>query len=101
MLQGFLIAFTSEFLPKLVYMYEYDMNLKGYVNFSLSFSPNGTLSRQCRYRGLRDEEGVHRPFFWKLLSIQFAFVIIFEVGLENVHCTIDFFDIIVLEIFFV
>ncbi|XP_075234460.1 anoctamin-7-like [Lycorma delicatula] len=75
---GFLIAFTSEFLPKLVYMYEYDRDLKGYVNFSLSYSPNGTLSRQCRYRGLRDEQGNHVPFFWKLLAVQLAFVIIFE-----------------------
>ncbi|XP_066908077.1 anoctamin-7 isoform X1 [Halyomorpha halys] len=75
---GFLIAFTSEFLPKLLYQYEYNWNLEGYINFTLAYSPNGTLRKQCRYRGLRDEHGNHTPFFWRLLAIQFAFVIIFE-----------------------
>ncbi|CAH1405158.1 unnamed protein product [Nezara viridula] len=75
---GFLIAFTSEFLPKLLYQYEYNWNLEGYINFTLAYSPNGTLREQCRYRGLRDEHGNHTPFFWRLLAIQFAFVIIFE-----------------------
>ncbi|XP_054265902.1 anoctamin-7-like isoform X4 [Macrosteles quadrilineatus] len=75
---GFLIAFTSEFLPKLLYQYDYNWDLTGYINFTLAYSPNGTLSQQCRYRGLRDENGKHTPFFWKLLAVQFAFVIIFE-----------------------
>ncbi|KAF6210699.1 hypothetical protein GE061_013806 [Apolygus lucorum] len=75
---GFLIAFTSEFLPKLLYQYDYHWNLKGYINFTLAYSPNGTLSQQCRYRGLRDETGNHTPFFWRLLAVQFAFVIVFE-----------------------
>ncbi|XP_039275629.1 LOW QUALITY PROTEIN: anoctamin-7-like [Nilaparvata lugens] len=75
---GFLIAFTSEFLPKLVYQYDHNWSLSGYVNFSLAYSPNGTLSRQCRYRGLRDQEGNHTPFFWRLLAVQLAFVIMFE-----------------------
>ncbi|XP_071455005.1 anoctamin-7-like [Hetaerina americana] len=75
---GFLIAFTSEFLPKLLYAYEYDWNLKGYINFSLAHAPNGTLSEDCRYRGLRDNEGNHTPFYWRLLAVRFAFVIVFE-----------------------
>ncbi|XP_046389365.1 anoctamin-7-like [Ischnura elegans] len=75
---GFLIAFTSEFLPKLLYAYEYDWNLKGYINFSLAHAPNGTLSEDCRYRGLRDKEGNHTPFYWRLLAVRFAFVIVFE-----------------------
>ncbi|XP_059486515.1 anoctamin-7-like isoform X2 [Neocloeon triangulifer] len=75
---GFLIAFTSEFLPKLMYQYEYDWDLKGYINFTLALSPNGTLSKPCRYRGFRDEYGNHTPFFWRLLAVRFAFVIVFE-----------------------
>jgi anoctamin-7 len=75
-----LIAFTSEFLPKLLYQYEYDWELKGYINFTLALSPNGTLKESCRYRGFRDEEGNHTPFFWRLLAVRFAFVIIFEVN---------------------
>ena len=39
MFQGFLIAFTSEFIPKLVYKYEHDWNMRGYVNFTLATSP--------------------------------------------------------------
>jgi anoctamin-7 len=45
--QRFLIAFTSEFLPKLLYQYEYDWELKGYINFTLALSPNGTLKESC------------------------------------------------------
>ena len=37
--QGFLIAFTSEFIPKLVYKYEHDWKMRGYVNFTLATSP--------------------------------------------------------------
>ncbi|XP_067007730.2 anoctamin-7 isoform X2 [Anabrus simplex] len=75
---GFLIAFTSEFLPKLLYQYEYDWDLVGYINFTLAYAPKGKLREQCRYRGLRDETGSHTPFFWRLLAVRFAFVIIFE-----------------------
>ena len=39
LLQGFLIAFTSEFIPKLVYKYEHDWKMRGYVNFTLATSP--------------------------------------------------------------
>jgi len=48
-LQAFLIAFTSEFLPRLLYQYQYDWDLKGYTNFTLATSPNGTLQQECRY----------------------------------------------------
>ncbi|XP_049779598.1 anoctamin-7-like isoform X7 [Schistocerca gregaria] len=75
---GFLIAFTSEFLPKLLYQYEYDWDLTGYVNFTLAYAPKGNTTEQCRYRGFRDETGSHTPFFWRLLAVRFAFVIIFE-----------------------
>ncbi|KAG8142257.1 hypothetical protein E2320_006193 [Naja naja] len=36
---AFLIAFTSDFLPRLLYQYEYDSHLHGYVNFTLAYSP--------------------------------------------------------------
>ena len=37
--QGFIIAFTSEFIPKLVYKVQYspDGSLSGYTNFTLSY----------------------------------------------------------------
>lgn len=46
--QAFLIAFTSEFLPRLLYKYEYDWSLSGYVNFTLATAPNDTLNEECR-----------------------------------------------------
>ena len=49
--QAFLIAFTSEFLPRLLYQYEYEWSLTGYVNFTLAYAPVNTsgLSKECRY----------------------------------------------------
>ncbi|KAK2192818.1 hypothetical protein NP493_22g05054 [Ridgeia piscesae] len=75
---AFLIAFTSEFLPKLLYQYQYNWDLKGYVEFTLSQAPNGTLSEQCLYRDFRTPDGNHSMFYWKLLCVRLAFVIVFE-----------------------
>ncbi|KAL7635519.1 UNVERIFIED_CONTAM: hypothetical protein RMT77_014588 [Armadillidium vulgare] len=75
---GFLIAFTSDFIPRLLYKYEYNWNLVGYVNFTLAYAPKGTMSEECRYRGYRDNTGKHTLFFWRLLAIRFGFVIVFE-----------------------
>ncbi|XP_023213768.1 anoctamin-7-like isoform X2 [Centruroides sculpturatus] len=80
---AFLIAFTSDFLPKLLYQYDYSWDLEGYVNFSLSWSLNSSLLESCRYHGYRDEEGNFRPFFWRLLAVRLGFVIIFEVIFED------------------
>lgn len=46
--QAFLIAFTSEFLPRLLYKHEYDYTLSGYVNFTLATAPNNTFTEECR-----------------------------------------------------
>ncbi|XP_060569747.1 anoctamin-7-like [Ruditapes philippinarum] len=75
---AFLIAFTSEFLPRLLYQYQYDWNLNGYTNFTLAVSPNGTLNETCRYIAFRDQTGEYSMFFWHLLAIRLAFVIVFE-----------------------
>ncbi|XP_064079852.1 anoctamin-7-like isoform X2 [Macrobrachium nipponense] len=74
---AFLIAFTSEFLPRLLYKYEYDWSLRGYVNFTLATAPD-EFKEDCRYRGYRDNEGNHTTFFWRLLAIRLGFVIVFE-----------------------
>ncbi|XP_050413809.1 anoctamin-7 isoform X2 [Patella vulgata] len=75
---SFLIAFTSEFLPRLLYQYEYNWDLTGYTNFTLAQAPNGTLSQPCRYKAFRDETGHYTIFYWRLLAIRLGFVIIFE-----------------------
>ncbi|KAK3592593.1 hypothetical protein CHS0354_001760 [Potamilus streckersoni] len=75
---AFLIAFTSEFLPRLLYQYQYDWNLNGYTNFTLAFAPNGTLTQECRYNSFRDRNGEFNLFFWHLLAVRLTFVIVFE-----------------------
>lgn len=50
-LQAFLIAFTSDFLPRLLYQYKFGNDLHGYVNFTLAYAPlNFTEYPMCRYR---------------------------------------------------
>uniref|UniRef100_A0A4W5JQF8 Anoctamin n=1 Tax=Hucho hucho TaxID=62062 RepID=A0A4W5JQF8_9TELE len=77
---AFLIAFTSDFLPRLYYRYNNDGNLQGYVNFTLGTSPSNfnANNTQCRYRGYRDRNGHFRPEYFHLLACRLAFVIIFE-----------------------
>uniref|UniRef100_H9GFH9 Anoctamin n=1 Tax=Anolis carolinensis TaxID=28377 RepID=H9GFH9_ANOCA len=78
---AFLIAFTSDFLPRLLYQYQQDSQLRGYVNFTLAYSPpnyvvgNHTL---CRYKAFRDAHGNYTLFYWKLLAIRLGFIIAFE-----------------------
>ncbi|XP_048241340.1 anoctamin-7-like isoform X3 [Haliotis rufescens] len=75
---AFLIAFTSEFLPRLLYQYEYNWSLSGYTNFTLSTSPNGTMNEICRYKDFRDPNGEYSLFYWRLLAVKLGFVILFE-----------------------
>ncbi|XP_067221688.1 anoctamin-7 [Chanodichthys erythropterus] len=76
---AFLIAFTSDFLPRLFYRYTAG-SMSGYINFTLAVSPvNLTQSHtSCRYRGLRDEKGQYTQDYFHLLAIRLSFVIIFE-----------------------
>ncbi|XP_015217200.2 anoctamin-7 [Lepisosteus oculatus] len=77
---AFLIAFTSDFLPRLYYRYTTEGSLKGYVNFTLSFAPESFTQNNtmCRYRGFRDQKGHYLPEYFNLLAIRMGFVIIFE-----------------------
>ncbi|KAI4901365.1 hypothetical protein NFI96_014160 [Prochilodus magdalenae] len=77
---AFLIAFTSDFLPRLYYRYTTEGSLQGYIDFTLSVAPNNFTqsNMQCRYRGFRDEKGHHTPEYYNLLAIRLGFVIIFE-----------------------
>lgn len=74
--------------------------MDGYVNFTLSISPKGAyksiniwpsqsyllicllpgaMAEPCYYRSYRDEDGKLSAFYWKLLVVRLAFVVIFEV----------------------
>lgn len=88
-----IIAFTSEFIPKLVYRYGYnDGELAGYVVFSLSefyvkdfenrsipVLPKILNVTQCKYRDFRDgpPDYTFNMKYWHVLTARLAFVIVF------------------------
>ncbi|KAM5318967.1 anoctamin-5 isoform 3-T4 [Glossophaga mutica] len=95
---AFIVAFTSDIIPRLVYYYAYSTNssepLKGYVNNSLSIFliddlPNRTAPSErrdfttCRYRDYRyppDHElkYFHNMQFWHVLAAKMTFIIVME-----------------------
>uniref|UniRef100_A0A671URQ0 Anoctamin n=1 Tax=Sparus aurata TaxID=8175 RepID=A0A671URQ0_SPAAU len=76
---AFLIAFTSDFLPRLLYQYKFDNDLNGYVNFTLAYAPlNYTEYPMCRYKAFRDNNGNYSLFYWELLAVRLGFIIAFE-----------------------
>uniref|UniRef100_A0A4W5JQE7 Anoctamin n=1 Tax=Hucho hucho TaxID=62062 RepID=A0A4W5JQE7_9TELE len=101
---AFIVAFTSDMIPRLVYMYAYstDLTMKGYINNSLSVfnisgfskdnrpedgeSPewfNSSVITTCRYRDYRHQSGheneySHTMQFWHILAAKLAFIIIME-----------------------
>ncbi|KAJ7995227.1 hypothetical protein DPEC_G00242350 [Dallia pectoralis] len=88
---AFLIAFTTDFLPRLYYRFGNEGSLKGYVNFTLATSPRSFNfnETQCRYRGFRDQEGHFRPEYFELLACRLAFVIVFEHVVFSIGRLID------------
>ncbi|MEQ2157249.1 Anoctamin-7 [Goodea atripinnis] len=77
---AFLIAFTSDFLPRLLYQYKFSNDLNGYVNFTLAYAPlNYTDYPRCRYKAFRDNDGTYTLFYWELLAVRLGFIIAFEV----------------------
>ncbi|KAG8229342.1 hypothetical protein J437_LFUL007150 [Ladona fulva] len=105
---GFIIAFTTEFIPRLVYTRTMSENhdLSGYVNFTLSVYAknvsksigwmNGNVT-WCRYKGFREPPTSPEPYslsaaHWKVLTAQLGFVIVFEVCtllLTTAICTLS------------
>uniref|UniRef100_A0A8D3CBQ2 Anoctamin n=1 Tax=Scophthalmus maximus TaxID=52904 RepID=A0A8D3CBQ2_SCOMX len=76
---AFLIAFTSDFLPRLLYQYKFGNDLHGYVNFTLAYAPlNFTEYPMCRYKAYRDGSGNYTLFYWELLAVRLGFIIAFE-----------------------
>uniref|UniRef100_A0A7N8XLW2 Anoctamin n=1 Tax=Mastacembelus armatus TaxID=205130 RepID=A0A7N8XLW2_9TELE len=87
---AFVIAVTSDFIPRLVYAYKYgpcagqgragEGCMMGYVNASLS------VFRACqliRYRDYREPPDSAEPYsytlqFWHVLAARLAFIIVFE-----------------------
>ncbi|XP_072322782.1 anoctamin-5 isoform X3 [Scyliorhinus torazame] len=92
---AFIVAFTSDMIPRLVYKYAYSQNaqlpMKGYINDSLSIANAsllvpGTQDKDittCRYKDYRYPLGhefqyKHNMQFWHILAAKMAFIIILE-----------------------
>ncbi|XP_053710733.1 anoctamin-1a isoform X1 [Synchiropus splendidus] len=97
---AFVISFTSDFIPRLVYQYMYspDGTMHGFVNHALSyfnvsdFQPGtdpvqpmhlGYSVQICRYKDYREPPWSNTPYelskeFWAILSARLAFVVVFQ-----------------------
>uniref|UniRef100_A0A3B4XP47 Anoctamin n=1 Tax=Seriola lalandi dorsalis TaxID=1841481 RepID=A0A3B4XP47_SERLL len=97
---AFVISFTSDFIPRLVYQYMYspDGTMHGFVNHTLSyfnvtdFQPGtdplqpmhlGYKVEICRYKDYREPPWSSCPYelskeFWAILAARLAFVIVFQ-----------------------
>uniref|UniRef100_A0A4X1T2K6 Anoctamin n=1 Tax=Sus scrofa TaxID=9823 RepID=A0A4X1T2K6_PIG len=95
---AFIVAFTSDMIPRLVYYYAYSTEtmqpMKGYVNNSLSTFliadfPNYTVPSEkrdfttCRYRDYRnppdhEDKYFHNMQYWHVLAAKMTFIIIME-----------------------
>ncbi|XP_014210857.1 anoctamin-5 [Copidosoma floridanum] len=81
---AFIIAFTSNFIPRLVYRFyvSEDYSLTGFLDHSLSkFKMNS--SEICYYPDYRESPDSEHPykytnFFWQVLVARLTFVVIFE-----------------------
>ncbi|XP_075385637.1 anoctamin-7 [Tenrec ecaudatus] len=78
---AFLLAFTSDFLPRAYYQWSHARDLRGFLNFTLARAPpafSAAHNRTCWYRAFRDDDGHYSRAYWSLLAIRLAFVIVFE-----------------------
>ncbi|XP_014871607.1 anoctamin-1 isoform X1 [Poecilia latipinna] len=111
---AFVIAFTSDFVPRLVYQYTYspDGTMHGFVNHTLSYFnvsdfQNGTEPnppnfnvKVCRYKDYREPPWSNTPYelskeFWAILAVRLAFVIVFQ---NMVMLMSDFVDWLIPDI---
>uniref|UniRef100_A0A8B9NTI3 Anoctamin n=1 Tax=Apteryx owenii TaxID=8824 RepID=A0A8B9NTI3_APTOW len=96
---AFIVAFTSDMIPRLVYYYAYSTNedspMSGYINnslsvFQISDFPDRNKPKMnpdnfviCRYRDYRyppdhERKYLHTMQFWHILAAKMAFIIIME-----------------------
>ncbi|KAG9475887.1 hypothetical protein GDO78_003990 [Eleutherodactylus coqui] len=96
---AFIVAFTSDMIPRLVYYYAYSDNevypMSGYINSSLSMFQVSDFNNRsmplenemnvtlCRYRDYRyppdhEKKYLHTMQFWHILAAKMAFIIIME-----------------------
>ncbi|XP_037755912.1 anoctamin-1 isoform X2 [Chelonia mydas] len=116
-INAFVISFTSDFIPRLVYLYMYSENgtMHGFVNhtlssFNVSDFQGGTAPNEpmelgyevqiCRYKDYREPPWSENKYeiskdFWAVLAARLAFVIVFQ---NLVMFMSDFVDWIIPDI---
>ncbi|KAJ8252006.1 hypothetical protein COCON_G00213180, partial [Conger conger] len=99
-INAFVISFTSDFVPRLVYQYMYspDGSMHGFVNHTLSYFNVSHFQERtkpieplqlgfhvdiCRYKDHREPPWSQTPYqiskeFWAVLAARLAFIIIFQ-----------------------
>ncbi|CAL9697025.1 unnamed protein product [Knipowitschia caucasica] len=99
-INAFVISFTSDFIPRMVYQYMYspDGSMHGFVNHTLSYfnvshfqegkEPMDPMRLGypvdiCRYKDYREPPWSSLPYditkeFWAVLAVRLAFVIVFQ-----------------------
>ncbi|KAM9231033.1 LOW QUALITY PROTEIN: anoctamin-7 [Leptosomus discolor] len=76
---AFLIAFTSDFLPRGSYKYVHDSSLHCYVTFTLAYVPwDFVLQSNTTCRVFRDRDVNLTLTYWQLLAILLGFIVVFE-----------------------
>lgn len=98
---AFIMAFTSDMIPRMVYLYAYskEFNMKGYINdslsvFNVSHIPPAhmpdeitlrlqNITTTCRYSDYRyppghEKEYTHTLKFWHIMAAKLAFIIVME-----------------------
>jgi len=96
LVNGFVLSFSSEFIPRLVYQYQFseDGSMKGYTNWSLSlfnvshfkdferpkFSVGFENITHCRYHGHHNSDYPydHNTTHYKILSLRLLFAFVFQ-----------------------
>uniref|UniRef100_A0A674F748 Anoctamin n=1 Tax=Salmo trutta TaxID=8032 RepID=A0A674F748_SALTR len=96
-INAFVISFTSDFIPRLVYQYMYspDGSMHDFVNHTLSYFNVSNFQdgkepmdpqhqvEMCRYKDYREPPWSNTPYviskeFWAVLAARLAFVIVFQ-----------------------
>ncbi|NXY81888.1 ANO2 protein, partial [Alcedo cyanopectus] len=98
-INAFVIAVTSDFIPRLMYQYAYSQNgtMHGFINHTLSYfnvshlkagtQPENSLFAQdvlfCRFKDYREPPWSQHQYefskqYWAVLSARLAFVILFQ-----------------------
>uniref|UniRef100_A0AAQ5ZWU2 Anoctamin n=1 Tax=Amphiprion ocellaris TaxID=80972 RepID=A0AAQ5ZWU2_AMPOC len=92
-INAFVISFTSDFIPRMVYQYTYspDGSMHGFVNHTLSYFNVSHFQEVTvslffclyRYKDYREPPWSATPYeiskeFWTVLAVRLAFVIVFQ-----------------------